>query len=76
VPAMTKDRDLKLEAYSETFYPEEQAKSTDKYTFAKNKIALRFNNKFKIVFSVNSKKLEIYDLENDPHELNNLYRVL
>jgi len=65
---------LELPAYSETFYPEEQIKSTGKFKNIKNKISHRIANKYKIIFNLNSDQVEIYDLENDKDEKNNLYK--
>jgi arylsulfatase A-like enzyme len=62
-----------LAAYSETFYPEEQTVATGgKFSNAKNKKSLRIDNKYKIIFHLNSDKVELYDLENDPNEFINL----
>lgn len=61
-------------AYSETFYPEEQALSSGKYKFAKNKVSIRSENKYKIIFNLNSSEIEIYDLEKDINEKINLYK--
>lgn len=73
LPVIKKNINLNLPGYSETFYPEEQAKSTGKFTDVKNKISLRIANKYKYIFNLNSDKIEIYDLENDKNEKNNLY---
>ncbi|KKQ77156.1 MAG: Sulfatase [Parcubacteria group bacterium GW2011_GWA1_38_7] len=62
-----------LPAYSETFYPEEQTQSSGKYGFAKNKISIRSENSYKIIFNLNSSEIEIYDLNKDEYEKNNLY---
>ena len=62
-----------LIGYSETFYPEEQTAATrGKFSHVKNKKALRLDNKYKIIFHLNSEMVELYDLENDPNELTNL----
>ena len=68
----TLQKDFQLSAYSETFYPEEQARM-GKYKNAKNKIAFRYANKNKSIFQLKSDIVEIYDLENDPNEKINLY---
>jgi len=65
---------LELPAYSETFYPDEQIKSTGKFKNIKNKISYRVANKYKIIFKLNSNQVEIYDLEYDKDEKNNLYK--
>jgi arylsulfatase len=74
MPIIKKGINLNLTAYSETFYPEEQTKSTGKYKNSKNKIAYRINNDYKTIFHLNSNKVEIYDLVNDKDELINLYK--
>jgi arylsulfatase len=74
VPIIKDNINFQLPAYSETFYPEEQIKSTGKFKNTKNKIAYRIANKFKIIFNLNSNKVEIYDLENDKNEKENLYK--
>lgn len=74
IPIVKKNANLNLLGYSETFYPEEQSKSTGKFLRSKNKIAFRFNNKHKVIFHLNSPRVETYDLEKDPHELNNIHR--
>lgn len=74
MPIIKKGINLNLPAYSETFYPEEQTKSTGKYKNSKNKIAYRINNDYKSIFHLNSNKVEIYDLANDKNELINLYK--
>ena len=72
VPIVRYKKDFQLSAYSETFYPEEQARM-GKYKNAKNKIAFRYANKNKSIFQLKSDIVEIYDLENDPNEKINLY---
>lgn len=74
LPIVTKNIDLNLLGYSETFYPEEQTQSTGKFSHAKNKIAFRFDNKHKIIFHLDSSDFEVYNLEKDPNELNNIYK--
>lgn len=74
LPIVTDNIDLKLLGYSETFYPEEQAQSTGKFSHVKNKIAFRINNKHKIIFHLDSSDFEVYNLEKDPNELNNTYK--
>jgi arylsulfatase len=75
LPILTENKNLMLPGYSETFYPEEQAKATGKFKHVKNKIALRTSNASKFIFHLNSNHVEMYDLKNDPHEKNNLYPV-
>lgn len=67
---------LELPAYSETFYPEEQIKSTGKFKHTKNKMSYRIANKYKIIFNLNSNQVEIYDLEKDKNEKENLYKAV
>lgn len=76
LPIIKNNVNLNLPGYSETFYPEEQAQSTGKFSHVKNKIALRFANKHKSIFHLNSDFVEIYDLEKDKNEMNNLYKFL
>ena len=67
------DNDSGLAAYSETFYPEEQTAATHgKFSNAKNKKSLRIDNKHKIIFNLDSDKVELYNLEKDPNEQLNL----
>lgn len=73
IPTVRDGRDLQLLGYSETFYPEEQKKATGKFKKTKNKISLRVANKYKYIFSLDSSKVELYDLEKDINEINNLY---
>lgn len=62
-----------LLAYSETFYPEEQTAATGgKFANVKNKKSLRIDNKYKVIFHLNSNEIEFYDLEKDPNELKNV----
>jgi len=74
IPIIGDSANLELLAYSETFYPEEQSKTTGKFRNAKNKIAYRDANKHKIIFNLNSDQIEIYNLKNDKNEQNNLYK--
>ena len=74
MPIIRENRDLGLIAYSETFYPEEQTKATGKFKNARNKISLRFANKYKYIFHLNSDRIEMYDLEKDKNEKDNLYK--
>jgi len=59
-------------AYSETFYSEEVDKKNSDFKGVYPKRSVRINNKYKIIFEVGSDKIEIYDLEKDPNELNDL----
>ena len=73
VPILQGKGSRDLIGYSETFYPEEQTAATrGKFSHVKNKKALRLDNKYKIIFHLNSEMVELYDLENDPNELTNL----
>lgn len=74
LPIVKKSVNLNLVGYSETFYPEEQTKSTGKFKNVKNKISLRFANKYKYIFHLNSDEVEMYDLEHDKNEIKNLYQ--
>ena len=72
VPIIKDNINLELPAYSETFYPEEQTQATGKFKNARNKISLRFANKYKYIFHLNSYRIEMYDLEKDKNEKDNL----
>lgn len=73
MPIATKNKELQLLAYSETYYPEEQTKATKgKFSFAKNKKAYRISNRFKIIENIGENNVEFYDLLSDKHEQNNL----
>jgi len=74
IPIIKNNASLDLSAYSETFYPEEQTKATGKFKNAKNKISLRTANKFKTIFHLKSAEVELYDLEKDQNEKQNLYK--
>lgn len=74
LPIITKGHNLNLTGYSETFYPEEQFQATGNFKNVKNKISLRLSNKYKYIFHLNSEQVELYDLENDQNEKNNLYK--
>lgn len=76
IPIIKNNTNLELPAYSETFYPEEQIKSTGKFKKTKNKIACQIANKYKIIFNLNSNQIEIYDLEMDKNEKENLYKSI
>ncbi len=68
-----KQSNFHLPAYSETFYPEEQTAATHgKFSYAKNKKSLRINNQYKVIFNLDSDKIELYNLEKDPNERLNL----
>lgn len=74
LPILKNNTNLDLVGYSETFYPEEQSQATGKFENARNKISLRFANKFKYIFHLNSDQIELYDLERDGNERKNLYK--
>lgn len=64
-----------LLGYSETFYPEEQTSATGgKFSFAKNKKSFRVDNKYKTIIDLEGDKIEFYNINNDPNELNNLIK--
>jgi len=70
---LTKNENLELLGYSETFYPEEQNQTLEKeFSFAKNKKAFTIDNRKKIIVHLDSDTIEYYDLQKDPKELNNL----
>lgn len=72
-PIIKNGSNLNLPGYSETFYPEEQTLATGKFKNVKNKISIRFANRYKYIFHMNSDKVELYDLEKDKNEKKNLY---
>lgn len=74
IPIIKRSINLELSAYSETFYPEEQAVATGKFKNARNKISLRVANNYKYIFHLNSNKVELYDLSKDRNERKNLYK--
>lgn len=74
IPLISDNANLELLAYSETFYPEEQIKTTGNFKNTKNKMAYRIANKHKVIFNLNSDQIEIYDLKRDKNEKNNLYK--
>lgn len=74
IPLISDNANLELLAYSETFYPEEQIKTTGNFKNTKNKMAYRTANKHKVIFNLNSDQIEIYDLKRDKNEKNNLYK--
>lgn len=76
LPIIKSNANLNLIGYSETFYPEEQSQATGKFENTKNKISLRFANKYKYIFHLNSDQIELYDLERDGNERKNLYKSL
>ncbi len=59
---------LNLVWYSETYYPEEQKG----FVNVKNKKSIRTGNKSKVIFHLDSDIIEVYDLNNDEHELDDL----
>lgn len=74
VNAVKKGTDLKLDGYSETFYPEEQKKRNGKLPKEKNKVSIRIGNKTKYIFHLNSEDIELYNLKEDVNEKKNLYK--
>jgi len=59
-------------AYSETFYAEEVNKKKSQFKNIESKKSVRIQNKYKVIFNIDSKEIEVYDLETDPLEKNNL----
>ncbi len=60
--------------YSETFYPEEQAKTEPSLSYVKNKKAFFFDNEFKVINNLDSDLQEAYDLISDINEKYNLIK--
>lgn len=74
IPIIKDKSKINLPAYSETYYPEEQVQATKgKFSFAKNKKAYRINNKYKIIENIGTDVVELYDLETDQNENDNLF---
>lgn len=68
-----KGEKIQLPAYSETYYSEEQNQATNnKYPLATNKKSIILDNKYKVIFNIESDLVEVFDLEKDPNELKNL----
>jgi arylsulfatase len=62
-----------LIGYSETMYPREQVDSTNgEFHWTRNKKSLRIDNKYKVIFHLDSDVIEVYDLVQDPRERINL----
>lgn len=74
VPIVKMDKNLHLEGYSETFYPEESKTNHGKFPKENNKISVRIDNRKKYIFHLNGSSIEIYDLIKDRYEQKNLYR--
>lgn len=59
--------------YSETHYPREQVEATNgEYHWTHDKKSVRIDNRYKIIFHVNSDLVEVFDLSSDPMEKRNL----
>lgn len=76
LPIVKNNASLNLVGYSETFYPEEQSQATGRFKNSRNKISLRFANKYKYIFHLGTEQVELYDLEKDGYERKNLYTSL
>jgi arylsulfatase len=62
-----------LVGYSETLWPREQVDNTNgEFGWTRNKKALRIENRYKVIFHMDSDMVEVYDLLRDPHENVNL----
>ena len=60
-------------AYSETYYPDELSDGASPYR-PRSKKSGRVANRTKTIFHLQSDVAEVYDLERDPLETNNLLR--
>lgn len=58
--------------FCETYYPEEFISNFGIYKDIENKEAYIFSNRFKLIISKKTNKVELYDLENDVFEEDNL----
>lgn len=82
IPLIKGKETRKFIAYSETFYPLEKAEEVKKEPVkgTYNMEAIRWADKFKLIYSVNENDklcdgvLELYNLEKDPEEKNNLVK--
>lgn len=71
---LVEGKSLNLVGYSETMYPKEQTEATKgQFANASNKKSFRIANRYKIIEEIDGDDIEIYDLLNDPNELNNLF---
>ena len=64
-----------LIAYSETHYPTETSQLLNKYPDIKNTKSIRIKNnnlEYKVIWHIDSDKVEIYNLSTDPEEKKNL----
>ncbi len=61
-------------AYSETFYAEEVDRKKPQFKNIESKKSVRIQNKYKVIFNLDSKRIEVYDLTTDPLEKNNLHK--
>lgn len=76
LPLIKSKAAMSLPAYCETLYPSEQNKvSGNKFPDAKDKKAVVFDNKYKVIMHVDNDLIEVYDLEHDPNEKTNLQKL-
>ncbi len=68
-----KGSSLNLIGYSETLYPEELAKNDPKFKKIKTKKSIIYNQT-KLISDISGNNTEVYDLNKDPNETNNLFK--
>lgn len=72
LPIIKSESDESRVAYSETFYPEEQAKIDHSLAYVKNKKAIIIDNKYKVIVNLEDDEQEVYNLLKDQNEKVNL----
>ena len=54
--------------YSETYYPQEQHEATGLFPYARNRKAVRIDNRHKVIWEIGGDGVEYYDLLSNPDE--------